>query len=470
MVDISNSQHSQTVPNVDAAPGQNLPRVIGRRVPRSIVSTFLAAADFSAYVLACLAVAPLLDHPDGAIETQVFVLAAVVAIALNMSGSLYPGYRLHDFEILRRRLNSACIAAIFAVLTVLLVHGRLPSLLLIAAFLVAGLVVQPMLRCAVRAICYRLGLWGERAVIVAEPDLKARLDAHFRRHWQYGIRPEPYLRNSAAASPFDEWRVGLVAGDPAVSGEQLALLRQEFAEVFLLADMPDLKLGGLRPADIGGQLGVRIALAERRSGSETARRLLDLVVAVPAAVLALPIVALAGAAIYAIDPGPIFFRQTREGLGGKPVRVLKLRTMYQDAEQRLEALFASDPAMKAEWLAHFKLKRDPRILPIVGQFLRSTSCDELPQLFNVVVGDMGVVGPRPFPDYHLRAMDPDFRVKRHSVVPGLTGLWQVSERSNADLEQQQRLDEFYIDNRSLWLDLQILIRTIPAVFRRGGAY
>jgi lipopolysaccharide/colanic/teichoic acid biosynthesis glycosyltransferase len=144
--------------------------------------------------------------------------------------------------------------------------------------------------------------------------------------------------------------------------------------------------------------------------------------------------------------------------------------MYQDAEQRLEALFRDNPTMRAEWLSHFKLKDDPRILPVIGHMLRSSSIDELPQLANIIAGQMAIVGPRPFPEYHLLAMDGEFRNKRRSVTPGLTGLWQISERSNADIELQQQLDEFYIDNRSLWLDCQILLSTIPAVFKRRGAY
>ncbi len=445
--------------------------LLGHQLSRSVVCLLLIGADIGAYFLTYMAVAPfLLGRPERAMEVGVFGLAAVAAIALNAANSLYPGYQLYDFEHLRRRVISSVKAILLAVLGALLVLGSWPSPALVLAFVAATLVVQPILHCFARRICWQLGLWGDRATIIAPVDVAARLAAHFRRQWHYGIRPEAPLRNQQEASPFGSRRIALLVGESIPHAEQLAALRQSFAEVILLADTPNLKLGGLRPVDIHGQIGLRIAMGEQKSASEMGRRLLDLVVALPAAAIALPIVALAGAAIYAIDPGPIFFWQTREGLAGKPVRVLKLRTMYKDAEQRLEALFLVDPALKAEWLAHFKLKRDPRILPIVGKVLRSTSCDELPQLFNVVVGDMGVVGPRPFPDYHLSAMDAEFREKRRSVVPGLTGLWQISERSNADLEQQRQIDEFYIDNRSFWLDLQILARTIPAVLRRGGAY
>lgn len=199
-------------------------------------------------------------------------------------------------------------------------------------------------------------------------------------------------------------------------------------------------------------------------------RVLDLTVAGIALLLAAPVLLLACAAVYAADPGPVIFRQTREGRGGRTFPMLKLRTMYRDADRRLEALLAADPAARAEWAAHFKLRNDPRVLPVIGRLLRASSIDELPQLINVIRGDMRVVGPRPFPLYHLDAMDPAFRARRCTVTPGLTGLWQISGRSTADIARQQELDLFYIENRSFWLDLHILISTAAAVARGEGAY
>ena len=134
------------------------------------------------------------------------------------------------------------------------------------------------------------------------------------------------------------------------------------------------------------------------------------------------------------------------------------------------SLLLADPQAHKEWSTHFKLRNDPRILPWIGSILRKTSVDELPQLFNVLAGDMRLVGPRPLPDYHLAAMEEPFRIRRRSVKPGLTGLWQISERSTADLSRLQQLDEFYLENQSFWFDVHILLKTVPAVFRGDGAY
>ena len=199
------------------------------------------------------------------------------------------------------------------------------------------------------------------------------------------------------------------------------------------------------------------------------KRTVDLVVAFTGALFYLPVIAAAVLAVQLVDRGPIFFAQVRRGYGGRPIRVWKLRTMYRDSAARLDRHLDADPRALQEWCHNFKLRRDPRVLPWVGSFLRRSSIDELPQIWNLIRGDMTLVGPRPLPDYHLDAFDGEFRRLRQSVVPGLTGLWQVAVRSDGDCATLRRLDSFYIKNRSPGLDLAILLRTVIVVLTGRGA-
>lgn len=441
------------------------------RTRRVAAAGALILGDIATYAGAYAVLSPFIDGAGGL--HRILALIALCMIALYGSARLYPGYRLHHYERLRRRAMATLTAAPVAGLGAALVLGQWRPIALAAGFPIIALCVQPVVYHAVRRLLRNAGCWAEDAVIIATANTAALVKAYFDKNWQYGIRPMPVGtghgsgRVRPAAGGLAE--IALIAGGTIPPRDELAKMRRIYREIILLADTPNMVISGLRPADLNGQIGMRLALSDPADGSGVTRRLLDIAIAAPAAIFLAPLMLIAAAAIFVIDPGPVLYRQAREGLFGRTIHVLKLRTMYRDAEQRLGALLAQDPSAQAEWSAHFKLKDDPRILPVVGKFLRSTSLDEVPQLLNVIAGDMRIVGPRPFPGYHLSAMEPGFRTKRCSVTPGLTGLWQISERSDAGIELQQQLDEFYIDNRSLWFDWHIIFSTIPAVFKRGGA-
>jgi Undecaprenyl-phosphate galactose phosphotransferase WbaP len=166
--------------------------------------------------------------------------------------------------------------------------------------------------------------------------------------------------------------------------------------------------------------------------------------------------------------GPVFYRQARIGRFGRKFHVYKFRTMVQNADQILQTYLENSPELKAEWLATHKLKQDPRVTRI-GSILRKLSLDELPQLWNIVIGDMSLVGPRPIVDAEVEKYGKcfDLYIK---VRPGLTGLWQVSGRNDTTYERRVELDEFYVLNRSLRLDFQILWKTVFVVLKKDGAY
>ena len=169
------------------------------------------------------------------------------------------------------------------------------------------------------------------------------------------------------------------------------------------------------------------------------------------------------------SPGPVFFRHNRIGKKGRTIPIFKFRSMYQDADIRLATLLEENNEIKAEWENSFKLKNDPRITK-VGKFLRKTSLDELPQIFNVLRGDMHFVGPRPVIQEEIDRYYKEDVEYYYMVKPGITGLWQVSGRSDTDYDFRVNIDKWYVLNWSLWLDITILIKTIKVVLKRDGAY
>jgi exopolysaccharide biosynthesis polyprenyl glycosylphosphotransferase len=195
------------------------------------------------------------------------------------------------------------------------------------------------------------------------------------------------------------------------------------------------------------------------------KRCIDLIGAVTGSILFAPLMIVTAILIRATSRGPAIFAQTRSGKNGKPFRMLKFRSMYSDAEQRRHELEQFNQMSGPV----FKLDRDPRVTRL-GRWLRKYSIDELPQLFNVLVGQMSLVGPRPLPTYEVENFADPAQRRRLSVKPGITCLWQISGRSNIrNFETWNRLDLEYIDNWSFWLDLQILFLTVPATLSSRGA-
>jgi exopolysaccharide biosynthesis polyprenyl glycosylphosphotransferase len=194
------------------------------------------------------------------------------------------------------------------------------------------------------------------------------------------------------------------------------------------------------------------------------KRLFDLVVATGLLLVLSPVLLGCVLAVRLTSRGPIIYRSWRPGVGGKPFACFKFRTMYRDADVQQHAL----EALNEQSGALFKMRDDPRVTP-VGRVLRRWSLDELPQLFNVIRGEMSLVGPRPLPERDFQRLE-EWHKKRYLVMPGITGLWQVSGRSELDFDDLVRLDFLYLERWSVFLDLSILVKTVPAVLARRGAF
>ncbi|MEL7128140.1 MAG: sugar transferase [Pseudomonadota bacterium] len=197
------------------------------------------------------------------------------------------------------------------------------------------------------------------------------------------------------------------------------------------------------------------------------KRILDLLIAVPALFVLSPFMLIVGLLIKLQDGGPTFFIHERRGENGMPFLCMKFRTMRTDAEAVLAHILATNPDMAAEWEANQKFRRDPRITAF-GHFLRKTSLDELPQLLNIIRGEMSVVGPRPIVEDEVKRYG-EYIAQYDAMRPGVTGLWQVSGRSETTYDERVQMDVQYFENMSVQEDLRILFLTIPAVLSSRGA-
>ena len=213
-------------------------------------------------------------------------------------------------------------------------------------------------------------------------------------------------------------------------------------------------------------LEVKNNLAQRRN--RLFKRIFDITATVIGGILILPVIAIVAILIYLDSPGPIVFGHKRVGQGGKEFPCYKFRSMVPNAQEALEIYLKENPEAREEWERDFKLKDDPRVTKI-GKFLRKTSLDELPQLWNVLIGDMSLVGPRPIVRAEVEKYG-EYINDFYLVPPGITGVWQVSGRSDTTYEERVLMDSWYVHNWSVWIDIVYLVKTVFAVIKSKGAY
>lgn len=232
----------------------------------------------------------------------------------------------------------------------------------------------------------------------------------------------------------------------------------------------------LLPLDQTGAATVAVPRAElagddrmiKSTAGVSVVRCLDIVLAIPLLLFLSPMMLATALVIWLQDGGKPMFGHVRVGLNGRLFRCWKFRSMVVDADEKLAELLANDPEARLEWETDHKLRNDPRVTAL-GTFLRKSSLDELPQLINVIMGEMSLVGPRPIVAEEIDKYGRQFRWYRQ-VRPGITGLWQVSGRNDLDYRQRVALDVLFVKRFSLWLYISILLRTAPAVLSREGAH
>ena len=238
----------------------------------------------------------------------------------------------------------------------------------------------------------------------------------------------------------------------------------DFLQVLIVSD--DERLPSLWST--GKHNGILIKDRLLRPSAQITKRILDVVISMTCLLAFLPFMLIVALVMKVTSPGPLFFGHERIGYQGKRFKVWKFRSMHVNARELLVQTLEQNPDLRAEWEATHKLRCDPRV-SWIGGILRTTSLDELPQLWNVFKGEMSLVGPRPIVSEEIEKYEDKFRSYLR-VVPGVTGYWQISGRNHTTYERRVQLDQFYVKNWSVWFDLYILARTVKTVLMREGAY
>jgi len=406
---------------------------------------------------------------------------------------LYPGLNLAHAEELRR----------FALTSFLTHNGIILSRIIISkevsldpysiAFMLSWLcsiIYFPLFRSIVRRIFQNRSWWGIHIVIFGAGQTGKLMADRLIKKPFLGYRPVLFLDDDPATGTeyagipiihgldlgprvAAECKIDTaIVAMPGISRKSLGTIVADYVQSFryytLIPDYIGVTNLWMSIKDFDGVLGLYTVQSLLLPINRNLKRVIDLVLSVVGGILLLPFLLIIAVLIKIDSPGPVFYRHHRLGKDGKPFMAWKFRSMVVNSKEVLRRILDTDPARKLEWEANQKLHDDPRITRM-GKFLRKTSLDEIPQIWNVLKGEMSLVGPRPIVEEEIPKYGHHYKLFS-SVKPGMSGLWQVSGRSETDYEERVALDILYIQSWSLWLDLYVLFKTVGAVLGGKGAY
>lgn len=449
----------------------------------------LVLGDMVAFFLAlgCSILIEILSGHVPVISPWVFLLLPLWCAGAYLI-ELLPGWGLGSVEELRRIAILFLITfGVFTTLLILSDKADTVSRPLVTLLFAFGLFTVPACRIRVKRILLALGYWGIPVSVYGAGEMGSRLVRLLERERGLGYKP-------VALFDDDPYMIGKKVGSLRVSGITRGIHPDAFAAILAIPGIdrtrlvrmldgplscyptvlviPDL-IGApslwIAPRDFSGTMALELASNLPRPAEKFLKRFSELLVVLLLTSAWLPLCLLATVFIWLEDRHCPFFVQERVGKDGRIFQMYKLRTMVPDAEDILSRWLENDTTLQNEWLACHKLRHDDRITR-VGKILRRFSIDELPQLVNVMRGEMSLVGPRPLPQYHHDKLSHDARLLRERIRPGITGLWQISGRSEAGIERMEEYDVHYVRNWSLWLDAIILVRTFRSVIEGKGAF
>lgn len=416
-------------------------------------------------------------------------------ILLRSLLGLYPGYGMDQAQELRLQTYSSVLT--LAVVSVILFTTDMGKLFFhLLPLGIFGLVLAvPVVRAGTKWVLRRAGLWGKPVIVLGESEAVARLVRTMARDREQGFRPVavfsepedggkevppeyvpddvPYLGGLDNA-PIFAHASGINTAILAVRGlgrthtDELAdWASTRFERVIVVPSLAGLTTSAIAARDLSGVLGVEVKHNLLDPRARRIKRTMDLSATVIGGIMISPFFLLLALLVLLESGRPIFYKDQRMGRGGKLFSCIKFRTMSSGAEDALQKLLDEDSRVREEYLRYHKLRDDPRVTRI-GRFLRKTSLDELPQIWNVLRGEMSLVGPRPYlprESEEIGTRLPEIR----RVYPGITGPWQVRGRSLSPFSERVEMDAYYVRNWSVWLDLIILFRTVISVLLQRGA-
>jgi len=398
---------------------------------------------------------------------------------LGLSG-FYRSRFVHPALEMKEMTQTVGVMAGAAVLTSAFLASDSATVVLVGLGGVAGTILIPLMRGLARVLGARFSWWGVPTVVLSVGGRGEEILDTLQRWPEIGLRPVGGGNGVDGTVETDPDRVLRLAQSldipyavvslPERTHPDRAKLLAHYSKFFdcvVSVSRVDAPVVWATGQSGEGLRGYRVCNAASSATSQRLKRLVDLLGATTLLVLLAPLFATLAALIRIDSEGPIFYRQKRIGKGGKVFTLLKFRSMYEDADERLNEVLKADPQRRREYEKYHKLRDDPRVTSI-GTVLRSCSLDELPQLLNVIRGEMSLVGPRAYIPSEL----PDMKGLETVILqtpPGVTGLWQVSGRNRLGFERRIDMDVHYVQNWSIWLDAYLLLRTIPTVLTGEGA-
>lgn len=474
-------------------------KLLGRRVNawrQRLVVTALLATDLCAALLVYGAALALfyLWRPEAATGLALSVILGSVAVWLGLRTTmgLYPGYGMNPVEELRRQGHAVALTlAITAVFALAIGAGSSLTLLPITAAFVGLSLIAPLVRYFVKLSMRRLGLWGKPVVVMVSTRGEMELVSTLEREWELGFRPVAVVDERTASGgrliDYASYESSLARTEElaiengidtvilAMSRIRRDLLAQiasrldtSFRNVTVVPDIGGVANSAAVSRDLGGTFGVEIRQNLLNHWAKRTKRILDLFGVLVGGLLVSPLLLGIAVLIKLEAGGPVLYKDVRMGHNNRPFLCMKFRTMVPDAEAILQRILTEDIELNEQYARYHKLRDDPRVTR-VGRFLRKTSLDELPQLWNVLRGEMSLVGPRPY----LPRESVDIGIAQSAILrvhPGITGPWQVSGRSIASFDERVRMDSYYVRNWSVWMDILLLARTVGSVLFSRSAY